>query len=253
MPLAKRIIPCLDIHAGRIVKGIRFEQLRDAGDPVENACRYDEQGADEIMFLDITASHEQRPTTLETVRKVADNVFIPLAVGGGIRSLDDAQRLLHAGADKISINSAAVENPELISELSSRFGSQCVVVAIDARRTGDGVWEVTTHGGRNGTGIHALEWALEAERRGAGELLLTSMDQDGTGAGFDLELVSSVSKNAGIPVIASGGAGTAEHMAEAVSMGAADAVLAASIFHFGKLAIGDVKQHLRAQGIAVRI
>lgn len=252
MPLAKRIIPCLDIHAGRIVKGIRFERLRDAGDPVENARRYDEQGADEIMFLDITASHEQRPTTLETVRKVADNVFIPLAVGGGVRSLEDARRLLHAGADKISVNSAAVENPALISELSSSFGSQCVVVAIDARRAGDGTWEVTTHGGRNGTGADALEWALEAERRGAGELLLTSMDQDGTGDGFDIELVGSVSRNAGIPVIASGGAGTAAHMAEAVSMGAADAVLAASIFHFGKLSIGDVKRHMRAQGIAVR-
>ena len=252
MPLAKRVIPCLDIHAGRVVKGIRFLQLKDVGDPVENARRYDEQGADELMFLDITASHEERPITLETVRKVAENIFIPLAVGGGIRSMDDACKLLAAGADKISINTAAVENPELIAELSRHFGSQCIVVAIDARRTGEGSWEITTHGGRNSSGICALEWAREAERLGAGELLLTSMDQDGTCDGFDIELTHSISGNAGIPVIASGGAGTMQHTAEVVTAGGADAVLAASIFHYGKLAVGEVKQHMNSQGITVR-
>lgn len=253
MPLAKRIIPCLDIHAGRVVKGVRFVQLRDAGDPVENARRYDEQGADELMFLDITASHEQRPITLETVSKVAENIFIPLAVGGGIRSMEDAQKLLAAGADKISINTAAVENPELITELSRRFGSQCIVLAIDALRTKPGKWETVTHGGRRHTGLCVLEWAHKAESCGAGEILLTSMNQDGTGDGFDIDLLHAVSSNADIPVIASGGAGTVQHMADAVSKGMADAVLAASVFHFGQFGVAEVKQHLFAQGLAVRL
>lgn len=255
MALAVRIIPCLDVAAGRVVKGVRFVKLRDAGDPVESARVYDEQGADELMFLDITASHEARATMVETVEQVARQVFIPFTVGGGIRSDADAQRMLDAGADKVSVNTAALENPEIIGELAARFGSQCIVAAIDARRVSERVprWEVYTHGGRRATGLDAIAWAQRAAALGAGELLLTSMDCDGTKTGFDLELTRAVSEAVPVPVIASGGAGHPGHLADAVLAGRADAVLAASIFHFGTCTIDATKRCLLERGVPVRM
>ncbi len=253
--LAKRIIPCLDVDQGRVVKGIRFVGLRDAGDPVEAAKAYNDAGADELVFLDITASHEQRPIILDVVAKTAAVAFMPLAVGGGIRSTEDIRMLLNAGADKVSINTAAVERPDLIREGAERFGSQCIVVAIDARRVPASPlprWEVFTHGGRTPTGNDAVVWAREAERLGAGEVLLTSMDKDGTKNGYDLGLTRAVADAVGIPVIASGGAGTLEHFGEALTEGRADAALAASLFHFAELTVGQVKTYLRQQGIHVR-
>ncbi len=252
MSLAKRVIPCLDVTAGRVVKGVNFVQLRDAGDPVEIASRYDEQGADELTFLDITASSDARDIILHVIEAVASKVFIPLTVGGGVRKADDVRRLLNAGADKVSINTAAVENPDLVSEASSRVGNQCIVVAIDAKRMSDR-WEVYTHGGRRPTGLDAVEWARRMESAGAGEILLTSMDRDGTRNGFDLGLTRAVSDAVGIPVIASGGVGTLEHLAEGVLSGHADAVLAASIFHFGEFTIRQAKEHMRARGVEVRL
>ena len=250
---AKRIIPCLDIKDGRVVKGTNFVHLRDAGDPVEVAAAYSEAGADEVVFLDITASHEGRSTVVDLAARVADQLSIPFTVGGGIRTADDFRAVLLQGADKISINSAALDRPELISEAASRFGSQCVVVAIDARRREDGSgWDVYKNGGRLCTGLDALEWAARAERLGAGEILLTSMDCDGTKNGYDLELTAAVSSRAGIPVIASGGAGTLEHFAQAFIQGKADAVLAASLFHYHEIAIPDLKAYLAARGIPVR-
>lgn len=249
---AKRIIPCLDVANGRVVKGVNFVDLVDAGDPVEQARFYDESGADELVFLDITATHERRGIMHEVVRRTADQVFIPLTVGGGLRTLDDIRAMLHAGADKVSLNSAALKRPELISEGAAEFGSQCIVVAIDAKQVSDGQWEVFTHGGRKSTGLDALEWAIEAERRGAGELLVTSMDRDGTKAGYDLALLNRLSDAVAIPVIASGGAGTLDHLADGLQQGRADAVLAASIFHFREHTVADAKTHLRARGIAVR-
>ena len=255
--LAKRIIPCLDVKDGRVVKGIHFVNLRDAGDPVESGLRYSEEGADELVFLDITASHEQRPIILDVVARTAAVAFMPLTVGGGIRTVEDIRALLNAGADKMSLNTSAVERPEFISEASDRFGCQCIVVAIDAKRrgaggTGQGAWEVYTHGGRTPTGKDAIEWAREAERRGAGEILLTSMDCDGTKAGYDIELTKTVASAVGIPVIASGGAGKPEHFCQALTLGRADAALAASLFHFGELSIGDVKTYLASKGVIVR-
>ncbi|MCX7819657.1 MAG: imidazole glycerol phosphate synthase subunit HisF [Kiritimatiellae bacterium] len=252
--LAKRIIPCLDVDRGRVVKGVRFVALRDAGDPVECARAYEAQGADELTFLDITASHEQRDTIVDVVRAVAQHVFMPLTVGGGIRTVADIRRLLQAGADKVSLNTAAVARPELITEGAERFGRQCIVLAIDARRReqGDG-WEVVTHGGRRRTGRDAVEWAREGVRRGAGEILLTSMDRDGTADGYDLELTRAIADAVPVPVIASGGAGGPEHLIEAVTRGGADAVLAASIFHFGRYSITEVKRAMRAAGIEVRL
>lgn len=251
--LAKRVIPCLDVKDGRVVKGVNFVNLRDAGDPVELAAIYDREGADELVFLDISASVEGRATMIEVVRRTAGEITIPFTVGGGISSTDDMKRLLRAGADKTGINTAAIRNPELITEGARIFGSQCIVVAIDARFNAEwGEWEVFTHGGRNPTGIKALEWAKEAERRGAGELLLTSMDADGTKDGFDLALTRAVSESVGIPVIASGGAGNAEHFAEAFKDGQADAALAASIFHYKEVTIREVKDLLREQGVNVR-
>jgi len=250
---AKRIIPCLDVDNGRVVKGVNFVGLRDAGDPVEVAKRYNKEGADEITFLDIGASHEGRDTIVDVVREVAKEVFIPLTVGGGIRKLDDIYRLLDAGCDKVSINSAAIKNPAFITEAAERFGSQCIVVAIDAKRVAEGVWHIFTHGGRNDTGIDAIEWAREAYERGAGELLVTSMDADGTKAGFDNELNKKIGEVAPIPLIASGGAGTMKHIEEAFTLGDADAALAASIFHFKEIDIMDLKHYLRAQHIPVRI
>ena len=250
---AKRIIPCLDIKDGRVVKGTNFLNLRDAGDPVEVAAAYSDAGADEVVFLDITASHEGRATVAELAARVADQLSIPFTVGGGIRTAEDFRAILLQGADKISINSAAIDRPALISEAAARFGSQCVVVAIDARRREDGSgWDVYKNGGRLRTGLDALEWAAEAERRGAGEILLTSMDGDGTKSGYDLELTAAVSSRAGIPVIASGGAGTMEHFAQAFIQGKADAVLAASLFHYHEIAIPDLKAYLAARGIPVR-
>jgi len=249
--LAKRIIPCLDVHAGRVVKGINFINLRDAGDPVEHARAYDAEGADELIFLDITATHEGRATMLEVVRRVADAIFIPFAVGGGIRSTEDMRDTLLAGADKISINSAAVRTPDLINRGAERFGSQCIVVAIDARWNGH-MYEVYTDGGRTPTGLDALAWASEVEQRGAGEILLTSMDRDGTCLGFHVELTRAVAERVSIPVIASGGAGTREHFREVFNEGKADAALAASLFHFRQLSIGELKTYLASQGIAVR-
>jgi cyclase len=234
MTLAKRIIPCLDVDKGRVVKGVQFLDIRDAGDPVEVAKRYDQQGADEITFLDITASHEGRDTTLKIVERMASEVFVPLTVGGGIRKLDDIRNLLNAGADKVSINSAAVTNPEFVQEASQRFGSQCIVVAIDAKRVGVGRWEIFTHGGRKGTGIDAVAWAVKMAQYGAGEILLTSMDADGTKNGYDLGVVRAVSDAVSVPVIASGGVGNLQHLADGILQGRADAVLAASIFHFGE-------------------
>lgn len=246
----RRVIACLDIDAGRVVKGTNFVDIRDAGDPVELAGRYDAEGADELVFLDITATHEQRETVADLARRTADDVFIPFTIGGGIRSVDDAQAVLDAGADKVSINSAAIARPELIDEMAGRFGSQCVVVAIDARRS-DGSWEVYTAGGRKSEGIDAVEWAAEAAKRGAGEILLTSMDSDGTAAGYDLELTGTVSEAVPVPVIASGGAGELDHLVDVLRVGA-DAVLCASIFHYGRFTVAEVKDHLLAAGIPVR-
>jgi cyclase len=253
MPLAKRIIPCLDVHAGRVVKGVNFVSLRDAGDPVEIARRYDEAGADEITFLDITASSDARNTIVDVIERVADQVFIPLTVGGGVRSVDDVRKLLNAGADKVSINTSAVENPDLVSDAACRFGSQAIVVAIDARASGPGKWEVYTHGGRKARGLDVIEWARSMAARGAGEILLTSMDRDGTKSGFDLELTRAVSDAVGVPVIASGGVGTLEHLALGIERGGADAVLAASVFHFGEITIAQAKRFLAARGIEMRL
>ena len=251
--LAKRIIPCLDVHRGRVVKGINFVNLRDAGDPVEQAVVYDAEGADELTFLDITASHEARDIMLNVVRGVAETVFIPFTVGGGIRTVEDMRGLLQAGADKVSINTAAVENPDLIDAGAERFGAQAIVVAVDARRRADGGgWEVVTHGGRRPRGLDALEWAVEVARRGAGEILLTSMDCDGTQTGYDIPLTRAVADAVPIPVIASGGAGQLEHFADALTAGRADAALAASLFHYKELTIGQVKDYLAGQGVAVR-
>jgi cyclase len=256
MALAKRIIPCLDVDGGRVVKGVRFVEIRDAGDPVAIAREYDRAGADEITFLDITASHQERETLVHVVEAVASEVFIPLTVGGGIRSADDVRRMLNAGADKVAINTAAVHHPELVSEAAARFGSQCIVVAVDAKRVddvgGEPRWEVFTHGGRRSTGLDAIAWARRMAEAGAGEILLTSMDRDGTRSGFDLELTRAVSEATGVPVIASGGVGNLEHLAEGVTCGRADAVLAASIFHFGEYSIGEAKDYMAAQGIEVR-
>lgn len=248
----KRIIPCLDVNKGRVVKGVNFVDLKDAGDPVEIAKAYDAAGADELVFLDITASSEARDTVVEMVRAVAANVFIPFTVGGGIRTVDDFKRLLREGADKISVNSAAIDRPELISEASLKFGSQCVVVAIDAKRRTDGGWNIYKHGGRLDTGIDAIWWAKKAEELGAGEILLTSMDCDGTKAGYDLELTRAVADSVSIPVIASGGAGTLSHFYDALSEGGADAALAASLFHYKELEICEVKDYLAGRGISVR-
>ncbi|MDD3343569.1 MAG: imidazole glycerol phosphate synthase subunit HisF [Sulfurospirillaceae bacterium] len=248
---AKRIIPCLDVKNGRVVKGVNFVGLKDAGDPVEIAKRYNEEGADELTFLDITASHEKRDTIVDIVEKVAKEVFIPLTVGGGIRKLDDIYRLLNVGCDKVSVNSPAIQNPQFIDESSKRFGSQCIVVAIDAKKTGDS-WNVFINGGRIDTGIDALSWAKEAQERGAGEILLTSMDCDGSKSGYDIALTSQMSQLLDIPVIASGGAGTMEHIKDAFVNGA-DAALAASIFHFKEIDIMDLKRYLKQEGIAVRL
>ena len=249
-----RVIPCLDVDAGRVVKGVNFVDIRDAGDPVELAARYDSEGADELVFLDITASSDRRDTTVSMARAVADEVFIPFTIGGGIRTLDDARRLLRAGADKVSVNTAAVRRPELVREISREFGAQCCVVAIDARSSTDAAsgYEVFTHGGRIRTGVDALVWATEAERLGAGEILLTSMDRDGTKEGFELNLTSKVAGGVGVPVIASGGVGNLDHLVEGVIEGKADAVLAASIFHYGEHTIAEVKAHMAAAGISVR-
>ena len=255
MSLAKRIIPCLDIDAGRVVKGVQFVDIRDAGDPVEVARRYDEQGADEIAFLDITASSDNRNTLVHVVEDVASQVFIPMTVGGGIRTLEDMQAMLNAGADKVSINTAAVNNPGLINSASENFGSQCIVVAIDAKKSASSAsgWEVYTHGGRTPTGKDAVEWAIEATQRGAGEILLTSMDRDGTRSGFDIELTRTISNAVNVPVIASGGVGNLEHLVEGVLEGCADAVLAASIFHFREHTIEDAKSLMKQHGIEVRL
>jgi imidazole glycerol-phosphate synthase subunit HisF len=248
----KRVIPCLDVDAGRVVKGTNFVDIRDAGDPVELAERYDAEGADELVFLDITATHEKRDTMVELARRTADNVFVPFTIGGGIRSIADAQAVLDAGADKISVNSAAVARPDLVDELADRLGAQCVVLAIDAKRRADGGgWEVFVAGGRTPTGRDAVEWAREGVERGAGEILLTSMDRDGTNDGYDLALTAAVAEAVPVPVIASGGAGTLDHLAEALRAGA-DAALCASIFHYGRHTVGEAKQHLVAAGIAVR-
>jgi len=254
MGLAKRIIPCLDVTAGRVVKGVNFVQLRDAGDPVEIARRYDDQGADELTFLDITASSDDRDIIVSVIESVAAQVFIPLTVGGGVRRVEDVRRLLNAGADKVSINTAAVQTPDLVNEATGRYGSQCIVVAIDAKRaaTASG-WEVFTHGGRRPTGHDAVAWAREMQARGAGEILLTSMDRDGTKAGFDLELTRAVADAVSIPVIASGGVGTLQHLADGVEQGRADAVLAASIFHFGEFTVGEAKRYMADRGIEVRL
>jgi cyclase len=250
--LAKRVIPCLDVKDGRVVKGVQFVNLRDAGDPVEAAMAYDGQGADELVFLDITASHENRNIMLDVVARTAEGIYMPLTVGGGIRSIDDVRGLLRAGADKVSLNTAALERPALIREAAERFGSQCIVVAIDARARDSG-WEVYTHGGRRPTGRDALEWAREATRLGAGEILLTSMDRDGTKDGYDLELTRAISTGVDVPVIASGGAGSLDHLWEGLVEGGADAALAASIFHFGIHTIAEAKVYLRERGVAVRI
>ena len=250
--LAKRIIPCLDVKAGRVVKGVRFVELKDAGDPVEAARAYDADGADELCFLDITASHEERKILLDVVGRTAEQIFMPLTVGGGIRTIDDIRDLLKAGADKVSVNTAAVQHPEFVKQAAERFGTQCIVVAIDAKRAGDG-WEVFTHGGRNATGIDAIDWARTMESYGAGEILLTSMDCDGSKAGYDLALTRAVSEAIGLPVIASGGAGNLQHLYEGFTEGKADAVLAASIFHYREYTIAQAKEYLRARGIAMRM
>ena len=251
MGLAKRVIPCLDVTAGRVVKGVNFVRLRDAGDPVEIAARYDREGADELCFLDITASSDERDILLNVIDAVAAQVFIPLTVGGGVRSVADVRRLLNAGADKVSINTAAVQSPELVAEASAIVGAQCIVVAIDAKRNALG-WEVHTHGGRRATGLDAVQWAQRMTAAGAGEILLTSMDRDGTRDGFDLALTRAVSEAVSVPVIASGGAGNLEHLAQGVLEGRADAVLAASIFHFGEYAVREAKRHMKSRGIEVR-
>ncbi len=250
--LAKRIIPCLDVHAGRVVKGINFLDLRDAGDPVEQAAFYDREGADELVFLDITASSEGRQTMLEVVRNTARQVFIPFTVGGGIRTIDDIRETLNAGADKVSVNTAAVQQPTLITEGAMKFGSQCIIVAIDARRRASGGWEVYIHGGRTPTGIDVLEWAQKAQSLGAGEILLTSMDKDGTKEGYDIPLTAAVAEAASIPVIASGGAGNLEHLYDACAAGKADAVLCASIFHYREYTIHQAKQYLITRGVTIR-
>jgi cyclase len=251
--LAKRIIPCLDVNAGRVVKGVNFVELRDAGDPVEIARRYDEQGADEITFLDITASSDDRDIILHIIEAVASQVFIPLTVGGGVRKVEDVRRLLNAGADKVSMNTAAVQNPQLVADASAKVGSQCIVVAIDAKQTAPGKWEVFTHGGRNNTHIAAIDWARQVAALGAGEILLTSMDRDGTKNGFDLDLTRAVADAVSIPVIASGGVGNLQHLADGVTRGRADAVLAASIFHYGEYTVRQAKEFMRSQGIEVRL
>ena len=253
MGLAKRVIPCLDVTAGRVVKGVNFVSLRDAGDPVEIAARYDAEGADELAFLDITASSDERDIILHVIEAVAAKVFIPLTVGGGVRRVQDVRRLLNAGADKVSINTAAVQNPELVREASSIVGTQCIVVAIDAKKKKGGEWEVYTHGGRNATGLDAVDWARRMTAAGAGEILLTSMDRDGTRNGFDLELTRAVSDAVSVPVIASGGVGTREHLAEGILAGHADAVLAASVFHFGDFTVLASKQYMQSRGIEVRL
>jgi len=251
--LAKRIIPCLDVTAGRVVKGINFTELRDAGDPVEIARRYDEQGADELTFLDITASSDGRDLILPIIEAVASQVFIPLTVGGGVRVVEDVRRLLNAGADKVSMNTSAVNNPQLVFDASQKHGSQCIVVAIDAKQTAPGKWEVFTHGGRNATGLDAIAWAQKMESLGAGEILLTSMDRDGTKVGFDLGLTCAVSEAVGIPVIASGGVGGLQDLADGIKLGKADAVLAASIFHYGQHTVQEAKRFMAAQGIPMRL
>ena len=257
MGLAKRIIPCLDVDNGRVVKGVQFVDIRDAGDPVEIAKRYDQQGADELTFLDITATHDNRDTIVHVVEAVASQVFIPLTVGGGIRQLADIRRMLNAGADKVGINSAAISNPEFVREAAEKFGSQCIVVAIDAKRVSDqdeaDKWEIFTHGGRKPTGIDAVEWAKKMVSYGAGEILLTSMDRDGTKSGFDLALTRAVSQAVNVPVIASGGVGELQDLTDGVKLGEADAVLAASIFHFGEHTVGEAKQQMASQGIEVRL
>jgi imidazole glycerol-phosphate synthase subunit HisF len=253
MGLAKRVIPCLDVTAGRVVKGVNFVELRDAGDPVEIAARYDAEGADELTFLDITASSDERDILLHVIEAVAAKVFIPLTVGGGVRKVEDVRRLLNAGADKVSINTAAVQNPMLIEEASGKVGNQCIVVAIDAKQKAGGGWEVYTHGGRKPTGLDAVDWARRMQAAGAGEILLTSMDRDGTRDGFDLALTRAVSEAVGVPVIASGGVGELEHLAAGVLEGRADAVLAASVFHFGDFSVRRAKEHMRARGIEVRL
>jgi cyclase len=251
--LAKRIIPCLDVTAGRVVKGVSFVELRDAGDPVEIAKRYDEQGADELTFLDITASSDDRGIIFRIIEQVAEQVFIPLTVGGGVREVQDVRNLLNAGADKVSINTSAVVNPQLVADASARYGSQCIVVAIDAKQTAPGKWEVFTRGGRKATGLDAVEWAMKMQTLGAGEILLTSMDQDGQKRGFDLALTRAVTDALEIPVIASGGVGNLQHLADGVKIGGADAVLAASIFHFGEYTVQQAKEYMAKQGIEVRL
>ena len=252
--LTARVIPCLDVNAGRVVKGVNFVDLRDAGDPVEMAAFYNKEGADELVFLDITASSDDRETIVDVVRRTADQVFIPLTVGGGVRSVDDMRRLLAAGADKVGMNTSAVNTPDLIDQGAAQFGTQCVVVAIDARKIeGEHRWEVFTRGGRTATGLDAVEWARECQERGAGEILLTSMDRDGTLAGYDIDLLKAINQAVNIPVIASGGAGEMQHFADAIQQGGADAVLAASLFHFGTMRINDVKHYLGEQGINVRL
>jgi cyclase len=251
--LAKRIIPCLDVTAGRVVKGVSFVELRDAGDPVEIAKRYDDQGADELTFLDITASSDDRSIIFHIIEDVASQVFIPLTVGGGVREVQDVRNLLNAGADKVSINTSAVLNPQLVADAAGRYGSQCIVVAIDAKQTGPGKWEVFTHGGRKATGLDAVQWALKMQSLGAGEILLTSMDKDGQKSGFDLALTRAVTDALEIPVIASGGVGNLQHLADGVTQGGADAVLAASIFHFGEYTVEQAKEHMARQGIEVRL
>ena len=251
--LTKRIIPCLDVTAGRVVKGVNFVGLRDAGDPVEIARRYDLQGADELTFLDITATSDGRDLILHIIEDVASQVFIPLTVGGGVRAVADVRRLLNAGADKVSMNSSAVANPDLVSDATAYYGSQCIVVAIDAKQTVSGKWEVFTHGGRTATGMDVVEWAIEVAKRGAGEILLTSMNRDGSKDGFDLALTAAVSDAVSVPVIASGGVGNLQHLVDGIAKGHADAVLAASIFHYGEYTVGQAKEYMAAQGIPVRI
>ena len=254
MGLAKRVIPCLDVTAGRVVKGVNFVDLRDAGDPVEIAARYDREGADELTFLDITASSDERDILLEVIERVAEQVFIPLTVGGGVRRVEDIRRLLHAGADKVSVNTAAVQDPDLVRRMADRVGNQCIVVAIDAKRcAGSASWEVYTHGGRKPTGLDVVEWARRMTEAGAGEILLTSMDRDGTKDGFDLGLTRAVSDAVSVPVIASGGVGSKDHLAQGIVEGHADAVLAASVFHFGEFTVREAKEHMQACGIEVRL
>ena len=253
MSLAKRIIPCLDVDKGRVVMGVKFEDIRDAGDPVEIARRYDAAGADEITFLDITATHEGRDTTVKTVERMASEVFVPLTVGGGIREIKDIRTMLNAGADKVSINSAAIVRPDFVKEAADKFGAQCIVIAIDAKKVAEGRWEIFTHGGRKSTGIDAVEWAKRMTRYGAGEVLLTSMDADGTKAGYDLALVRAISDAVSVPVIASGGVGNLQHLADGILLGHADAVLAASIFHFGEYTIPEAKKYLQERGIEMRL